>query len=964
MLDTTDAVKEALRANDALPYGRPRTVAAEEILAAAEQFDDTPLLVAALLDLMEAYEYDGEQRKSPVVFARVLKLWDKSPEEFGEWAARQVFWRFKWVASALLSVPDVPLDAVRRWHTEMRDRYRDAGHGLQPYYAQRFHLAAHLGSGETEAFELWAGRARTEYSDCLACEIRAQAAHHVRGGEDARALEAWQPVFDGRRTCSEEPYTSHAYALLPLLRQGRTEEAVSSHLVGYRYARGKSSTARQIGLHLEFCALSGNEARGLEILAENRDLFDGLGDPLARLEFLTGVELLVTGLAGRGHGALPVSGPPGTTWTADSLLAWVGTEAGALAAKFDARNGTDAVGARRRRRLAQQPLLAEPLALGVRAATVTPAVPLAAVAEAVTEPVPEDFRTLLLRARELRRTGHPDADVLWRVVGERVAAEDYRHPEDPEVRGLPELQGELALERAFNAFEEKEPDRAKAELLAAADLFEQAGLPGRALSCRARHLVRDLDQDGSTVDWPALDALVARSTELRAAGSSKPENHLIVLQCRAFAAHHDLVAAQPEPSAELTAKLEAAIADYRAAAVEADSPGRIATAHQYLAEQFGRQGRFEEADAELEQAQAVLAAAEQPWHEPRLLAMASQVKLGLDRPEEAVVLLHRALAGAVRWRDTDFPFGPTYALLGGASSHLGDAAGAGRALSEAAARFDRDGATEEAAQIRLQLAGVLRETGRAADAVAVLESVLLDPGAAELDERLLAQVRLDLARGLFTLNEHRDAAEEYLRLADAVAGWEEQDTHTMVAAEATVALAEAGLWDAANAALDRALASQRKAPRTEQLVAVLREFARLTVAAEGPDGLPEALERLDEAGRVREQAERNGEELPYWRLDAAAQYERARVHAMADRGEEALAAAEAAITGYEEGGPEGEAPRAETVRLAALVEARTLGRTDAARARLAAAIERCERAGLADAAAELTSVREHLAEGH
>lgn len=42
----------------------------------------------------------------------------------------------------------------------------------------------------------------------------------------------------------------------------------------------------EVGRHLEFCALTGNEARGLELLAENRNLFDEVDSPLELLDFL------------------------------------------------------------------------------------------------------------------------------------------------------------------------------------------------------------------------------------------------------------------------------------------------------------------------------------------------------------------------------------------------------------------------------------------------------------------------------------------------------------------------------------------------------------------------------------------------------------------------------------------------------------------------------------------------------
>ncbi|MEV7185557.1 hypothetical protein [Kitasatospora sp. NPDC093102] len=1017
MLDTPDAVMAALRENDARPYGRTRTVTAEELVDAAEQFDDTGIRSMALLELMEAYEYDGERSKGPVVFARILKLWDTDPDGFGEWARHQVFWRFKWVADALKDTPDVPLAAIGRWHTELRDRYRAAGHGLQPYYAQRYHLAAQTGIDVQNAYELWAARPRSELSDCHACETRARARHFLAAGDDARALEVLAPVLDGRSGCEQEPYLSQATALLAQLRQGRPDEARSGHLSGYRYARGKASMLRAIGLHIEFCALSGNEPRGLELLAENRALFAVTGDPASRLDFLTGVEVLVAQLARAGHGELAVSGPAGTAWTVASLLAHVRAEADALAARFDARNGTGAVGAERRARLAVKPLLAEPLALGVRAAVAPELSAAPAVAPAprrTTEPEPEDFTALVLRARELELLGHPDSERLWKRVAERVGAADFVHPESTELGGPERLRAELAEQRAHEALQRDAYAEGKAGLLAAAELFEQAGLPGPALMCRTRTLIADLDEsdggesggngsdggesgggesggngsdggerdggesdsnrvggadgeDGARgarqADWAALDAALVRAEELRAGGELTDDDYLIVLQVRAYAAHHDLIEAEPEPTAVVAERFEAAVGAYRRTAVELGSERRAATSRQYTADAAARQGRLAEAEAELREVLAQLDAAELPWHTPRVLGLLGQVLLQSHEPGQAVEVFHRALAEAVRWGDDSYPYAPTYMMLGHCCLQVGDLGGAVRALSEAAARYDRKGAeaVEEAARVRLQLADVLRDTGRAADAVAVLESVLLDASAARLDVRMLAQTRLDLARGLSELEEYRDAAEEYLRLADLVAGWEDQETHTMVACEATLALARAERWDAAEAALARAREAHGKAPQVDQLAATLRELARLTMREQGEEGLAAALALLAEADTVGAAAERRGEEYNPWYLRGGSHYERARSLAVAGRYEEALAEVERAVSEYEAGGGQAESPRAEAVRLAALIEGSDLGRTEAAMARLTAGIARCEAAGLPEAAEVLAELRERFA---
>ncbi|MCF3962529.1 hypothetical protein L1885_12835, partial [Streptomyces fuscigenes] len=353
----TDELYDALRKNAERPHGRSRTVAAEELAEAAEQFDDPAALADALLDLQAAYTYGSEPRKSPVVFARLLTLFDEQPDVFDERRRHLLFWRFKWVANALRQLPEVPLAALRQWLTEMRDRYEKAGLGLQPYYGQAHQLAAHVGEDTTLAYELWAGRARTPLSDCEACEICERAHHHLVAGDDERALEVWEPVLAGKESCQEEPARSVSYALLPLLRTGRGDRARALHLAGHRLCRRNPAMAGEVGRHLEFCALTGNEARGLELLAENRNLFGEVDSPLDQLDFLTGVEVLLQRVELLGRGDLPAAGWAGRNWTVAGLRAEVRRRGDDLAARFDARNGTAAHTERRRARLDRVPLV-------------------------------------------------------------------------------------------------------------------------------------------------------------------------------------------------------------------------------------------------------------------------------------------------------------------------------------------------------------------------------------------------------------------------------------------------------------------------------------------------------------------------------------------------------------------------------------------------------------------------------
>ncbi|MFF8381976.1 hypothetical protein ACF07V_38455 [Streptomyces sp. NPDC015661] len=988
MLDTPEAVVEALRENHGRPHGLQRTVTAEELVEAAESFEKPDTLVTALLELMTAYVFTGEHRKAPVAFARLLKLWDSAPESFSQWEAHQVFWCFKWVTTSLLQVPEMPLATVHGWVGQMRERYEKAGHGMQPVAAMRYHVAVHTGLGTADAYDLWATRPRTELSDCEACETRHLARRQVAAGDDAGALDTWQPVFGHLQTCAEEPQASQAQALLPLLRLGRADEARSHHLTGYRRVRGNTGMQEEVGLHLEFCALSRNEGRGLEILAENRPLFEADGGPLAHLEFLTGVEVLLARLVEDGHTDTPVAGPPGRNWTAGGLLAHVRAEADRLTAAFDARNGTSAVGDRRGARLARRPLLDEPLPLGLRASAVrapaASAAPAPAPAAAGGPEIPGDFVELVREARRMARVGHPGDDRLWSRVEERLADGSAAHDDRLGPEDL--LRAELADQRAFALSREDRDAEAIAELERAAVLYEGAGMPWQALSARSRALAwaaaSDVTEGAAPQDAEAvrsgLDEILRAAerlmTEAPLTGGELGEGgavagdeaaldrrlaYLAVLYSRTFAAYQALVRTFPEVSDAALERFEECAGTMRAEAERLSLPHHVANVRQFVAEVAGRRGDLAGTEAELRAALVDNEAAERPWRNGRPRALLAQFLLAREEPAEAAELLHRAIADAVRYDDAAFPMAPTYSLLGHAAGHLGDTAGAVRHLSEAAARFDQDGAADEATEVRLQLADVLGRSGQRADAVAVLESVLADEAAASIGERPLAQARLNLARGLRELEEHLAAAEELLRLADTVAGWEDRGPIlTLVAAEAAITLALADRWDAADTAYERALAAHAEAPHAHLITHMAREFARLTMAARDAEGLDAALEHLARADAVIGAVPEDTEGFASWYESGEVHYRRARVLAEAERFEEALAEAEAAIAAHERGGDAGEVPRAEAVRIAALIEGNGLGRTQEAAARLTAGAARCRKADLTEAAEILDALRQ------
>jgi hypothetical protein len=964
------------------PYGASRSARTEELVEAAERNGHDRALVIAQFELLTAYEYGAEARKAPVLFSRILAMRTAKPEAFDEWAEHRLYWCFKWISAALSAIPEVPLATVEQWIAQMGERYRAAGKPLQAVHTSRYKLAAHTGVGADLAYELWATRPRDEFSDCEACEARYRGGYWAQRGEDARALKEWAPVLEGTLTCAEEPASTVAEALIPLVRTGRAAEAVSLHRSGYRATKGRVSMDTAVARHLEFLALTGNSARGLELLAQNRYRFESTATPLTRFTFLSGVRVLLGRLVAEGNGSAPVTGPGGRTQSAAELLAQVAAETDELARRFDARNGTTHQGDQLRAACAQPPLTAEPLELGLRV-TAPPLAPVPAAAPAAVA-IPEEFAALVAQARAALADGRPEQRRLWQAVADRAAAEAQLDDE---------LRAELADREAFRLVPQKQWGEAEALLRESARLFDLAGLPGRAAARRSRAAWCAFQRasDAGTATWDELDELLAAADALLAAGSIEDEDYCIVRHSRAAAAQRALgrkpgggdgaraAAQQPDRgerddaeddgddeafSGDATARerFDREVERFHAAAVRLGQWHRAAISRSMAARAMESDDDLKAAAALAAEAVELVERAAWPWALPEFLAQSGHLLNRLGRLEEAAGLLHRAMALATEWPDPEANMGGLLMELAWNRINAGDTtAGIGH-LTAAAARFDRQRRAKSAVTARVMLGQALVESGRVADGVAVFESVLDEEAEARLSRPERAQLRLDLGRALMRTGEPRSAAEVFVRLAAFVADWPDPAVPTLVACSLAGALFAAEVPEQAEAAVARARELHAKGPNAAALSAMLRLAANSAMDADGADGARRALACLDEADTAIAAAEERPGAFRRWPESAQNEDLRAQILSSVGRHEEALAAAEAAALAWERGGSQSIDEWAEAMRVAALIEGARLGRREQAASRIDAAVARCKLADRDRAVKILTQLARSLGE--
>ncbi|KJK37753.1 tetratricopeptide repeat protein [Streptomyces variegatus] len=837
-----DALREAMAENSGQPEGPARNARAEELLTAAEKLNIPLAVIEALGHQLKVYNYSSEKGKMFVPFARLLRLWDERPEDFDAYETHSLHWVFKWVSAGMLDQPHIPLASIEKWLGEMEHRYRLAGHSERAVRSAEHSVAAHVGdvARAERAYAAWLAADRDAMADCPACELHGQGWWQAEQGRDAEALELWRPVLAGEYVCAHEPHTALASSLVPLLRLGREEEARSNHLRGVRLVRAMESMRGAYAEHVEFCALTGNEARGLELLAERPAYFTDDGHPQSKLDFMSVVALLMDRLTGLGLGDRQVPGPAGREWTARELAAHAREQALALAARFDERNGTAHVGERARARMARQPL-AERLPLGVRSMRpVPPSAPPAGVASPVSSSGQPDLPALLDEARRLSDALLPGAVEAWAVAAEAAEGAEL----DPRDRA--EMADHEAMSLGPEGIELFER---------AAGLYTEAGDPGEALAARARGayvraLAGDVDGAVAAVTGPYDEILAlyaADGTGIRQT-ASVVMSRARTLTRRAHGAEGDAAALAEAGAAvrELLALVEGRTGeDVRLAA-------RVAEAQAMLGELAGLAGDLETAAELFARGAAAFVAAGLPWfaveYEARLASLAHH----LGDMAEA----ERALRAALEHG------GPQLEAPGRAQLYLqlaevvggrGEAAEAARHALEAAHWADEAGESATlGAWARQQLGGFLLRQERWAEAAEVLESALPDLTAETHGDGAVVQTQWWLGDCLSELGEHRAAAERRLQAAEIARHWPEQHDHATLAHLAGESLGQAGLAAEADRAYARAGDLWRELGNVHGLIRSLRARAWLALRAE--DGLGEARGLMADAVRECEAA--------------------------------------------------------------------------------------------------------------
>jgi tetratricopeptide (TPR) repeat protein len=768
-----------LREAYGMPFGSAQIALVEQIIQHADAAGLDELRFAARMQATTSYVHGGEPAKSFVTFSWCLSEYDKHPDRHDREDESLLLWHFKYMVGGLTKFPEVPLQRTYDVLDDMERRFRAGGHSLHAVYQHRWVVASHIGDPSAdEWFAKWSAAPRDRNSDCDGCDPTSKVEHLAERGRDEEAVTLARPVLAGRLTCVEQPQSILTELLFPYLRTGRLDEAADAHRRAYRRLRGNIADLAGISTHIAFCASTGNETRGLELVERHLSWLDSAPSPYAAMWFAASSALLLDRLAGR-HPDVTLRRTTGVLGTSLGVEVPVGelaeelaTYARGIAARFDARNGSSYVGDQVAARLAASPVVEYlPLSAVDQAAMAAPAT----VSRPAPDPLPDEPTALLDHAEHLLRLHRTDeAKAAWHAF-------DERHPAPEPALAARRLDGRALSHTVDERFAEAEADfrEAAATYRAAGDELSALVSQARGLALAAFDPERfalalsELEELTDTIEGRAEPDRRAAARLRLATALGRAERFEEALR------HLERAGREPVTDKLLAAEIIARRAhcllllerfdDCREAATEArrryaefDDPPVTAVVCLVLGHAHANRGRMAEAVAAFDEGVRLAS--------DRDVGLSARIgrgraRLAAGEPLAAIADLVESVAEHVA-KGEDGPAAMLRFDLATAYQAAGQLLDAAEAAESAVDTLDRLGAQDPADRARYLLSRVYRELGEHDRGVELLEQLAdnLD-GFDNLPAR--GQMLEEAAQVLYEIDRDAQAAQRFIQAAEA-----------------------------------------------------------------------------------------------------------------------------------------------------------------------------------------------------
>lgn len=346
MTNQTATIIRLAREANRLEHSRAQTALLEEAVRLADADGNLDLAYDVRGDLITAATFCGEYEAALVAFSWCLGQHDRNP---GRFDSHSLYWKYKWIVNKLPQFPNISRQQIFDMLDDFTGRYEQMGSSLRPAFKSRWLSSWKLGNPDDAKswHSKWELATRDSLTDCAACELDSEIDYLLFVEQnDERAVEMAAPILSGRMQCSEIPHLTFGKLLLPLLRHGRTQEAIRCHAEGYRLIARNPEFLRETAQHLDFLTATHQFGKATALFERHLSWALTTVKALDRLDFTLASIRLARALQSVGTDNVSLRLPrdfpgfaPDGRYDVPVLVDWLQRDAASLATQFDTRNG-------------------------------------------------------------------------------------------------------------------------------------------------------------------------------------------------------------------------------------------------------------------------------------------------------------------------------------------------------------------------------------------------------------------------------------------------------------------------------------------------------------------------------------------------------------------------------------------------------------------------------------------------
>jgi len=277
---------ELMRNCNKLASGKVKMDGIKSAIYEADMMQDIEYGMTFRYEYIKEAIFNDDSYDAIIMFPDYITKYDELPVKT-QWQTFDALWVYKWILENVGSFYQISREDIEKYFEDYKSRCLDNGFNLRSYYMKRLNFYRYADESKLpEIFKKFRKFKSDSLSDCEACVINTGAEFALILDDIDLANEIAEPIFNGRKRCSEVPQVTYGNFMLYHCKKGNIDRAMEYASRMY-HMLDNPSFLMQIGYLIEVLA-DANPEKGIECQKKHIRWHEECKNPLYNFHFSAG----------------------------------------------------------------------------------------------------------------------------------------------------------------------------------------------------------------------------------------------------------------------------------------------------------------------------------------------------------------------------------------------------------------------------------------------------------------------------------------------------------------------------------------------------------------------------------------------------------------------------------------------------------------------------------------------------